>query len=175
MQLPLQGLCTCPLLLGNVIYVDLGGCCISVISFERIGLISLRSDPPFLYLCRGLKLCGLRKQTWEFVSRKSEDAVSLTTASYNLPFVGSTMYTCMCANAQRVHIYMCMHMHILSALVSEDFNCSTRQAELSWELPEEILGSQKTLSSPSAAHMEGVLISKSCGFLSYVNKSQSMS
>lgn len=61
MQLPLQGLCPCPLLLGNVIYVDPGGCCISVISFERIGLISLRSEPPFPYLCRGLKLCGLCK------------------------------------------------------------------------------------------------------------------
>lgn len=97
-------------LLGNVIYVDPGGCCISVISFERIGLISLRSDQPFLYLGRDLKLCGFCKQTWIFISRKSEDA-----ASYNLPFVESTMCICMCANAQRVYMCTCT----LSALVSK--------------------------------------------------------
>lgn len=104
MQLPLQGLCPCPLLLGNVVYVDPGGCCISVILFERIGLISLRSDPPFLYLRRGLKLCGLCKQTWVFISRKSEDAASLTTASHNLPFAESTMYVYKCSES----LYTCV-------------------------------------------------------------------
>lgn len=91
-------------LLSNVTDIDPGGCCISVISFERIGLISLRSDSPFLYLGRGLKLCGFCKQTWVFISRKSEDAASLITASHNLPFVESTTCICMCAHAQRVHV-----------------------------------------------------------------------
>lgn len=50
------------------------------------------------------------------------------------------------------YIYMCVHMHTLSALVSQNFSCSRRQAELSWALPEEALGSQVSLSSPSAAH-----------------------
>lgn len=88
-------------LLSNVTDVDPAGCCISVISFERIGLISLRSDSPFLYLGRGLKLCGFCKQTWVFISRKSEDAASLITASHNLPFVESTTCVCMCAHVQR--------------------------------------------------------------------------
>lgn len=50
----------------------------------------------------------------------------------------------------------------------QNFSGSTGQAELSWALPEETLGSQKSLSSPSAAHVEAVLISKRCGFLSYL-------